>query len=221
MTVTPPILADITANAAPHHLQVFGVLDAQAGDPVPPGAASIVLLGPAEPGFWDHFRQQPEWRDHQPDPVDRWSRRVISHIADATGSQAIFPFGGPPHAPFIDWALRSRRSWTSPVGLLVHDRAGLMVSYRGALAVAEKLPTYPPRVSPCQDCPDRPCLTACPVQALGPAGYDLTACHGWLNDPDGQDCMAQGCAARRACPLSRLYGRHPNQSAHHMKAFHT
>jgi len=221
MTETPPILADITANATPHYLQVFGVLDAQAGDPVPPGAASIVLFGPAEPGFWDHFRQQPEWRDRQPDPVDRWSRRVISHIADATGSQAIFPFGGPPHAPFIGWALRSGRAWASPVGLLVHDRAGLMVSYRGALAVAEKLPTDPPQVSPCQNCPDRPCLTACPVQALGPTGYDLTACHGWLDDPDGQDCMAQGCAARRACPLSHRYGRHPDQSAHHMKAFHT
>jgi len=220
MTKTPPILANIIDNAATHYLQVFGVLDAQAGDPVPPGTASIVLFGPAEPGFWDHFRLQPDWLDRQPDPVDRWSRRVISHIAGATGSQAIFPFGGPPHAPFIDWALRSGRAWASPVGLLVHDRAGLMLSYRGALAVAKALPADRSNISPCQDCPDRPCLTACPVRALGPTAYDLTACHGWLDDAGGQDCMARGCAARRACPLSRRYGRHPDQSAHHMKAFH-
>jgi hypothetical protein len=221
MTAPQTALTRIASAAAKANLDVLGVLAARAGDPVPPGTQSIVLLGPAEPGFWEYFKQQPEWRDQRPDPMDRWSRRVVSHLANATGGQAIFPFGGPPYAPFYDWALRSGRAWASPVGLLVHDRAGLMVSYRGALALAQALPTGPPQISPCRDCRDHPCLTTCPVRALGPAGYDLVACHGWLDDERGQDCMARGCAARRACPQSRAYGRHPDQSAHHMKAFHT
>jgi len=220
MTVPPTALTRIASAAAKISLDLLGVLAARTGDPVPPGTRSIVLLGPAEPGFWDYFTQQPEWRDGRPDPMDRWSRRVVSHLADGVGCHPIFPFGGPPHAPFYDWAMRSGRAWASPVGLLVHDRAGLMLSYRGALAVAEELPAESPQLSPCTDCRDRPCLTACPVQALAPAGYDLAACHHWLDDAGGQDCMAAGCVARRACPVSRRYARHPGQSAHHMKAFH-
>jgi epoxyqueuosine reductase len=48
------------------------------------------------------------------------------------GAKALFPFGGPPWHPFIAWAKRSGRAWESPVGFLVHDQAGLMVSYRAA-----------------------------------------------------------------------------------------
>jgi epoxyqueuosine reductase len=59
-----------------------------------------------------------------PDPIDRWSRRVIGHMACDLGAKALFPFGGPPWHPFIAWAKRSGRAWESPVGFLVHDRAG-------------------------------------------------------------------------------------------------
>ncbi|WP_347882276.1 hypothetical protein [Jannaschia ovalis] len=117
--------------------------------------------------------------------------------------------------PFISWALATGRCHISPAALLVHDALGLMVSFRGALALpfALDLPPAPP--SPCDGCP-APCLDACPVGALGP-GYDLAACHGWLDDPRN-DCMARGCAARRACPVSPP--RPDAQAAHHMAAFH-
>jgi hypothetical protein len=63
------------------------------------------------------------------------------------GAKALFPFTGPPWHPFIAWARRSGRAWESPVGFLVHDRAGLMVSYRGALALSHRidLPATPGR----------------------------------------------------------------------------
>ena len=179
---------------------------------------TLVLLG-AGSAFWQVLKASPEWQG--PDPVDRWSRRVIGGMAQSLGAEAHFPFGGPPYAPFIDWALKSGRTFSSPVGALVHDTVGMMISYRGALHFAQEFDI--PEInaaSPCLACP-APCTTACPVGALNAeAFYRVDACHDHLNTPEGQSCMTGGCLARLACPLSRGAGRDPEQSAHHMKAFH-
>ena len=135
------------------------------------------------------------------------------------GGRALFPFGGPPYLPFIAWATRTGRAWPSPVGMLVHDRAGLMISIRGAIALPHSidLPATGPR--PCETCA-APCRSACPVDALGPDGYDVVACHAYLDTDPGRDCMELGCKARRACPLSAASERVPAQSAYHMRQFH-
>lgn len=202
------------------HLSVFGAFHPTAGDNVPPEVKTLILLGPDEPDFWVHISKAPEFTDKDPDPLDRWSIRVITGIADEFKATPLFPFGGPPYQPFIAWAEKSGRSWPSPVGMLVHDRAGLMVSYRGALALPERLDLPPPPPCPCGSCTEKPCLTACPVGALDNSAYDLAACHGYLNTGPGRDCLARGCGVRRACPVSQSYGRDPVQSAFHMKAFH-
>ena len=214
-------LERLAEGAAAHRLMVMGHCATAPEDGLPEDFATLVLLGPAEPGFWPHVTAAPEFADGQPDPLDRWSRRVIGRLACTLGGKARFPFGGPPYAPFLPWALRSGRAWSSPVGMLVHDVAGLMVSYRGAIALRETLPQAPPAPRPCESCVARPCLNACPVGALGgSAGYDTAACHGYLDTKAGTDCLQQGCAVRRACPLSQSYGRLAQQSAYHMRLFH-
>jgi len=211
---------DLTRRARADYLDVFGGFQAQPDDPLPTGTKTVILLGPYEPGFWAHLTASPEARDGKPDPIDRWSRRVIGALATALGATALFPFDGPPWFPFLGWAQRTGRAWSSPVNLLVHDTAGLMVSYRGALALQTPvaLPT-PPAQRPCDTC-SAPCLTACPATALRPDGYDTKACHAYLDTGPGADCMTHGCAVRRACPISQSYGRRPEQSAAHMRSFH-
>jgi epoxyqueuosine reductase len=212
-------LDGIAARAADHRLMVMGAFHPGPEDGLPDDILTLVMLGPAEPGYWAHLTAQPEW-DGMPDPVDRWSRRVIGGMACDLGGKAYFPFGGPPWRPFIAWAKRTGRAWASPVTILVHDGAGLMVSYRGAIGLRERLdlPATGPR--PCDACAGRPCLAACPVGALSGAGYDVPACHGYLDTAPGQDCLSNGCAVRRACPVSQGYGRVAEQSAYHMGLFH-
>lgn len=176
---------------------------------------TLVLLGPDEPRFWQTLQTSPDW-DH-PDPVDTWSRRVIGDWAEELGAQALFPFGGPPFHPFIAWAKRSGHIHASPAGLLVHHKAGLFVSFRGALALPQRLDLPAPPPSPCLTCQDQPCRTACPVDALKGDRYDVEACKAFLRTPG--DCLSQGCRARRACPVSQTWGRTPDQSAHHMRVF--
>ncbi|MFN3575577.1 MAG: ferredoxin [Tabrizicola sp.] len=211
-------LPALQAHLAEERLEVLGGFAVGSDEQgFPAGTRTLLLLGPLEPGFWAHLQAQPEWGG--PDPVDRWSRRVIGRIACELGAKALFPFGGPPWHPFYRWALRTGRVWDSPVRLLVHAGQGLMVSFRGALALKEVVEVPPPVAKPCETCAS-PCLTTCPAGALSGAGYDVPACHAWLDRAEGAECMAGGCLVRRACPVSQSYARLPEQSAYHMGQFH-
>lgn len=205
---------------AAHHLEILGGFHPSADESLPAETQTLLLLGPAEPGFWAHLTAQPEWSDGKPDPVDRWSRRTIGTIACDLGAKALFPFGGPPYHPFYRWALQSGRCYDSPVRLLVHASQGLLVSFRGALALRDRIDIPAPLPKPCDTCEDKPCLTACPPAALTAAGYDVPACHAFLDTPQGAPCLNAGCQTRRACPLSQAYARVAEQSAYHMRRFH-
>jgi len=208
-------LRALTDHVAHAGLFVAGLAPLLPEDGLAPRFRSVALLAPDEPGFWPQFATAPEARDGAPDPLDRWSRRVIGSMACALGTKAVFPFGGPPWRPFTAWARRSGRAWPSPVGLLVHDTAGLWISFRGAILLKEEVPVAASPTRPCDTCP-APCLQACPVGALGGAGYDLPACHAFLDT--GPDCF-QGCRVRCACPVGQ--GRRlPEQSEFHMRRFH-
>ena len=211
-------ISTIVTAAQKRHLALMGVVQVDVDDPVPPGSKAIILLGPYEPGFWDYFRASPEYQDGLENPLDAWSVRTINALAHKVGGQPMFPFGEPA-LPFLGWALRSGRAWTSPVAMLVQDRAGLFVSFRGAVALPWAVEDPTVTQNPCKSCA-APCADACPVDALHPDGYDVNACHAYLDTPAGQDCMTNGCAARRICPVSQSSSRIPAQSAFHMKAFH-
>ena len=95
---------DLLCRVQEEHLTIFGTLLGARG--------TILLLGPHEPGFWPVLCDSPEWQDGAADPVDRWSRRVITGLAGRLGAQAHFPFGAQP-APFLTWAMASDRAWDS------------------------------------------------------------------------------------------------------------
>ncbi|MFU8864559.1 MAG: ferredoxin [Rhodobacterales bacterium] len=223
MTQTDAPLAEYDAllsAARAVHLDIAGAFHPLPEHGCPAGTGTLILLSPCEPQFWPAFQASPEYRDGAPEPMDRWSMRVIGQLAQELGGKALFPFGGAPYQPFLRWAAASKRAWDSPVGLLIHDRAGLFISYRGALALPVRLELHaPPAASPCLTCEERPCLDACPVGALDDSGYDVPACRAYIAGSEGHDCIARGCAVRRACPVSAAHGRLPAQSAFHMKAF--
>lgn len=202
-------LDQISAAIAPHQLMIMGVHHPAAGE-------TIVLLGPSDPGFWTHIQQSPEWRDGGQDPIDRWSSRVIAEIAGLMGAKPVAP-ADDPMPPLFSWALAATGLWQSPVGMLVHSGAGLMVSFRGAL-IFDRHINAETHAKPCDTC-HAPCTTACPVGALGPDGYDTAACNAYLHRPEGMDCLQNGCKVRRSCPAGLSYVRDPGHSEYHMRRF--
>lgn len=210
-TYPEQLIDDLSA----HGLQALGHCATVPTDNLQHGG-TLVLIGPQEPAFWPIFSQSAEYRDQQKDPLDRWSLRVIGDLAEKHGAIALFPFGGPPFQPVFTWALRTGRFWSSPIGFLVHDVAGLFVSFRGVLLLDDAVaPTQ--GQNPCITCTQKPCIPACPVNAFHD-GYDVVSCKSHLRTAQGTDCMSQGCRSRRACPIGQG-NRMPAQATHHMKAF--
>lgn len=206
-------------------LRSRGAFHPEAEDEVPPladgrRARTVVLVGALGDSLWPGFSGSPEYLDGGGDPLDRWSARVIAQAAETLGGGAAFPFGGPPHHPFLRWARRAEALWPSPLGLLIHPRHGLWHSYRGALLLPEKLqlPAEDDATSPCLTCVDQPCLSACPVGAFDGSRYHVDACAAHLRvalDP----CASAGCLARAACPIGAA-SRYPEaQARFHISAF--
>jgi len=183
--------------------------------------ATIVLLGWTGSVQWAVFAASPEASDGFPDPLNRWSKRVIDGMATEVGGAAFYPFDGPPWHDFQRWALKAEPVYRSPLGMLIHPKWGLWHSYRGALGLCDRL-DLPPRQSaahPCENCHDQPCLSACPVSAFAPGRpYDTTACRNYLMEGTA-DCLTRACAARRACPIAPEMRYVEPQAAFHMRAF--
>ncbi len=58
-------------------------------------AGTLVLLGMVGRRHWPEFAESPEAEDGRPDPLDRWSRRVIGDLAAELGAHPLYPFEGP------------------------------------------------------------------------------------------------------------------------------
>lgn len=168
---------------------------------------------------WPEFAAGPEFSDGRPDPLDRWTRRLLGHAASRLDALALHPGAGPPYLPFQRWAMRAEGITASPLGLLIHPDWGLWHGYRGALVMRGRLALarLPARASPCEGCA-RPCLSACPVGAFSVAAYDVAACAGHLDKVPGALCLAEGCAARLACPVRPAVPYGAAQLAFHMAA---
>ena len=190
-----------------------------AGDDTVPGTpATLVLVGNAGPAMWDAFSAA---RRDEAAPLDSWTRRTLDPVAAAFGATAVYPFDGPPHHPFQQWAKRSEAVHPAPIGALIHPDYGLWHAYRGALLFNEPLdlPTREVADSPCSVCKARFCMRTCPVQAFIPGRYDVASCTGHLGGPAGLDCLEKGCKARRSCPIGLDYLYGPDQMRFHMERF--
>ena len=207
-------------NPEPYGLSVMGGFRTEPEHAAPEDIASIALLGMAKDG-WDLFAASPEATDGAEDPMDRWSLRVVTALAEEVGAIPLFPFGGPPYQPFLRWAAATGNIWPSPLGMSIHAERGLWMSFRGALGFAEARSDLIAVTAqrPCETCEDKPCLTACPVDAFAGGFYDVPTCVKHIATPAGADCLGQGCKARHACPVGHDWAPKPPQATFHMGAY--
>ena len=203
--------ADLATAAGEHGFYLAGGFHGDDG-------GTVVVIGHAGPRLWERFTAE---RTAGPDPLDRWTRAVLSPIAGRFGAILVLPNDGPPFRPFQRWAMRAAAVHPSPLGLLIHPEHGLWYALRAALLFPDRhqVPPRPDTASPCAACADRPCLTACPVGAFDGTRYDVAACAAHVRSDAGRDCREHGCRARDACPVGRYRDWGDDQQAFHMSAF--
>jgi len=182
------------------------------------GEGTLVMIGNAGSDMWAAFAPHAE---SGAGPLDRWTKRVIDPLAERFGARAVYPFDRP-HPPFQRWAMRAEGLRASPLGILIHPDYGLWHAYRAALVVpgaVEEIAPAGAKAHPCDSCSEKPCLSACPVDAFAPGSYDVPACAAYLSSAAGESCKAGGCAARNACPIGPDFRYPEPQLRFHMAAF--
>jgi len=208
-------------------LQLIGFFSVTNEDGVPDitenvPARTLLMIGNGGSSMWPVFSCSKEFFDGQPDPLDRWSRRVGCLLAGKLGGRVIFPFEGPPHQPFLHWAGKTGLAVSSRLSLYIHKKYGLWHAYRFALAVPgifETATTETRFQSPCLDCSDQPCLDVCPVDAFEGGSYQVDLCVDFLVSDTDSACRSLGCEARRACPVGKAFKYSAEQARFHMDAF--
>jgi hypothetical protein len=223
------LVAELGAGLAPHGLIVRGLFRPAAADLAgtdlrAADVSTLVLIGNAGAAMWRAFEP---FIDGKPNPLDRWTRRIVDPLADHARARAMYPFDNPP-PPIQRWAMRAERLRPSPLGILIHPLYGLWHAYRAVLVFPDGVESEPEAnesiqqeapAHPCDSCAEKPCLKTCPVSAFSGAGYDVPVCSRYLAGGDGGSCLRGGCQARNACPISREWRYGDAQTAFHMAAF--
>ena len=191
-------------------------------------AAVVWMVGQVGSECWPAFSASSFFSDGLPDAMDRWSKSIGDALARRHGGVAVYPSDGPPYAPFQQWAQRAEPLQRSPLLLQIHPQFGLWHACRFALLLPDvgardrqwlARSMTMPAADLCLHCDGQPCLTACPVGAFAPHVYAADVCAAHLHGGQGQPCLAQGCLARRACPVGAQHRYAPEHAAFHMQAF--
>lgn len=207
-------------------LRLCGSFAIQSDDDLPLSSGTLCLVGQTTLG-WQAFQQSTEYQKSVINPLDSYAKRICQTIADNYQGQVIMPNDGPPFYPFLRWAKRAEAVNSSPLGLLLHPQFGLWHAYRAAILLPTTWSALPETTkttdkisvsdvcSPCQ----KPCLTACPVDAFSEVHYNVVACKSYLQNNANAPCHTQGCLARVACPQGKAHEYHVEHKAFLMRAF--
>ena len=214
--MTTELLDELTDALHQQGLHVLGAFN-----PADPNAPkNAVLIGNVGQNMWRVFSKSPEYLDSDLNPMDRWSNRIIGEIAERYQAEPHYPFEQP-YQPFQQWAAQATGMRSSPLGMLIHPEYGLWHAFRGALVFDQVVPfsKVAEFTHPCDTCRDKPCLSACPVDAFDGNSFDVVGCRDYLPSDAGQACMSGGCKARNACPIGTEYRYSDEQIRFHMAAF--
>ncbi len=190
------VLADLRRDFAPSH-----------------ACRQIILIGNAGRSMWAALKASGIASD---DPIDDFSVRAVSQWFAARFPSHRCTLLYPGDAPVGLQTLGALAGWHRPAPFMlgILPQWGSWFGYRVALLADTDLPpTEPLRAAlPCEACATRPCVAACPAQAMSDGGFSLQKCAAYRLQPESR-CRA-GCVARDACPVGREHRYDDEQIRH-------
>lgn len=173
------------------------------------------LFGHGGRQMWEALKIS-AFADHA-EPVDDFSayhvQRYFEEMPGDVSYRLLFP-GGEGMVPLRRMGELAGWHHASPLRIGVNDIWGSWFAYRAVVLADTGFPAHVERgwTSPCVQCTDRPCITACPARAMDRGQLELNACI----DERLQDASAcqQQCLARLACPVAGAH-RYDDDQIHY------
>ncbi|KAI5915171.1 hypothetical protein [Thauera sp. 2A1] len=192
----PQVVADLRRDFAPAH-----------------ACRQIILIGNAGRAMWTALRAAGVESD---DPIDDFSVRTVMQWFAAQFPGHCCTLLYPGDKPLGLQTLGRLAGWhqPTPFKLGILPQWGSWFGYRAALLTDTDLaPTAPLQMaSPCASCAGRPCIAACPAQAMADGEFVLDKCARYRLQPDSRCRTA--CVARDACPVGREHRYDEEQVRH-------
>jgi epoxyqueuosine reductase len=176
---------------------------------------SLVLIGHGGRRLWPALTA---FGMKTADPVDHFSlvmtQRFIDEFLDVPPVLMLYPTGYT--IPLQQLGALAGWHYPSPLGLGINETYGVWFAYRAAFLTTLSLPAIqnPRTISPCETCHDKPCINACPVQAVRGVGkFRVPACVDFRLQ--AQSVCQDRCLSRLACPVTPEHRYEPEQLHYH------
>lgn len=177
----------------------------------------LVMFGNGGRQFWQSLHEQ---EPAEVNPVDEFSRylaqQFLHDFLDAPSAFMLYPGSLP--VPLQRLGVVAGWQHSSPLGIGINQHYGLWFAYRVAFLVDIELPVTEKLAgdSPCLTCEDKPCVSACPVQAV--SADEPFAIHPCMDfRVQANSLCAEQCLSRLACPVAVEHRYDGAQIGHHYR----
>lgn len=213
-------------------LQLQAVVDATlVADLVPSTAVEsnvarfrqLLVFGSRGGDLWRQLKVRKSVSDgDESDPIDRFSVQCVEAFLARSGCHqfdVLYPSNNHEETLLDLRALGRRLGWhrDSLLGIGIHPDWGTWFAYRVVVAADtafEATALGPTGRSPCSDCNDKPCIAACPADAVDESGgFSLERCSHYRLQT-GSACQFT-CLARQACPVGQQFAYGSDQRHYH------
>lgn len=177
----------------------------------------LILFGHAGRRLWERVQAETVRSAH---PIDAYSVRTVERwLAKAMPGaryRLVYPMGLAEGRHVGLQRLGTLAGWhhASPFMVGIDAKWGSWFAYRAAILTDTDLPVSPAEDHghPCKDCDAKPCIRACPADALDSGSTDMRACRRQRLLEDSP--CALGCLARQACPVGAEHRYEQSQIRH-------
>lgn len=166
------------------------------------------------------------WREMQAagpassDPVDSYTlatvKRLLDNVMQGRRYDVVYP--GTLSINLQHFGALAGWHHATPFWVGINARYGSWFAYRALILADSDFALTEPwqEPSPCSRCNEKPCLSACPANALASGSLDLPRCIDYRRQP-ASVCRYQ-CVARNACPVGVEHRYESDQMRHHYAA---
>ena len=216
----PVWLVRIMENLASIGLNTVGSCDGSSYRHLLSDCQSAIVFANGGTALWDVFledlRQNPQHLRNHTHPLDDFVKRQIQKFDPNPTDNRRWIHCAAQTDTFIDFrplAEQAGLGTASPLGLLIHPQYGLWLSLRAVLLTTERVPfTSVLQDSPCTSCTRKPCIAACPAQAVHPQKWSIHKCLQYHKD--SHDCHDL-CHSRLRCPVGKTHQHTTLQHLYH------